>query len=132
MKHILLVDDDKKTYPIYKEELEEEHNFHVTWMWDASLVLNFLMENDVDIIVLDIMMPIPKDWSTHDKAKADLGMNTGIILHAKIRNNLPNIPIIILTMRRDVHLEDPLTKTFVKPMIIRNIAKEINKILVDD
>ena len=53
-----------------------------------------------------MMMPIGEYFSKTEEKKADKGINTGLILVEKIRNQFKsNIPIIIITARIDLDKE---------------------------
>jgi DNA-binding response OmpR family regulator len=80
MKRILVVDDEANIRHLYKAELEDE-GYDVDVAKDGKETLEYLKENDVDLITLDIRMP-----------EMD-----GLDLMRQIRESYRDIPIIILT-----------------------------------
>lgn len=56
MEKILIVEDDKFSREILEEELSDQ-NFEVLMAVDGKQALEFIEENEIDLILLDIMMP---------------------------------------------------------------------------
>lgn len=55
-KTVLLVEDDKDISELVKNHLEQE-NFNVLTAYDGEDALNLLEKNEVDLILLDLMLP---------------------------------------------------------------------------
>ncbi len=53
--HILVVDDEKDIADLLEIYLKDDYIVHK--FYDSSLVMNFLNNNEVDLAILDIMMP---------------------------------------------------------------------------
>ncbi len=113
---ILLVDDDEQVLTITKLFLECEgyRNLHV--IQDSRLVIPFLKEKEVSMIVLDLMMP-------HIMGKEML---------AALRNDFPNIPVIIMTAIGDMDLADECKRLgaldyLVKPVYPKTLLSAIEK-----
>ena len=81
MKTILLVDDDPDVLEVIGETLST-FGYKVIPSPDAETAL-FIIKNraDIDLVITDLRMP---------------GMD-GIELYAKLRKELPSVPVIILT-----------------------------------
>lgn len=120
---VLIVDDEELIRNIIKEYCLSE-NYSVMLASDGEEALNILStNNDIDIIVLDIMMPNMDGYTTYKEIK-------------KIRN----IPTIMLSARSeeydkligfDLGIDDYLTKPFSPRELmarIKAILKRNNKI----
>ncbi|ELK47232.1 response regulator transcription factor [Halobacillus sp. ACCC02827] len=81
MKQVLIVDDHPAVGAGTKAMLEQEGDLVVDVTHDNEMVLSIMEENDYDIALLDLYMP---------------GIN-GIELAKKIRNNYPDIKLLIYT-----------------------------------
>ncbi|MBN2440303.1 MAG: response regulator transcription factor [Spirochaetales bacterium] len=115
-EHILIIDDDKKLCIILSEYLAA-FNFKISFKTDPALGLQFLCNNPVDIIILDVMLP---------------GMD-GFTLCKKIREKW-NTPIIMLTARGEVTdtivgLEIGADDYMSKPFEPRELVARISAIL---
>lgn len=49
---------------------------------------------DLDLIILDIMLPLGEVFS---KEEATLGLRTGVLLLRRIQEQLPSVPVLVLT-----------------------------------
>lgn len=87
-KTILVVDDDKNICELLNLYLSNE-GFSLLFSHDGSSALNQLKEQQVDLVLLDVMLPIINGWEV-----------------CKIIRSTSSIPIIMLTAR-DM-LEDKL------------------------
>ena len=56
MKKILVVEDDNAIHKLIKELLEKEH-FVVKNAYSGTEALNIIEKGDVDLILLDLMLP---------------------------------------------------------------------------
>lgn len=128
MKKILLIDDDKLLSGSICEDLRYTYNYEVSWC-DAGQALPELEYFNHDVIILDIMMPVPNNWTREEQKDAGGGLNTGIVLFKKIRKNHPSKPILIFSLK-DCEFElDQFTKHLRKPVLIRDIAATLNHLL---
>jgi len=100
-----MIDDDVAGSPersygsymwYYADELRR-CQFHVVEVMgpDETVELLFDSREKFDMIVLDVMMPQGEVFA--DDPAAQRGLRTGICLAGKIHDELPRIPIIILT-----------------------------------
>jgi CheY-like chemotaxis protein/transcriptional regulator with XRE-family HTH domain len=113
---ILLVDDDEQVLSITKLFLENEgyRNLHV--IQDSRSVIPFLKEKEVSMILLDLMMP-------HISGKE---------LLCTLRNDFPNIPVIIMTGIGDLEIAEECKKLgaldyLVKPVDPKTLLSAIEK-----
>ena len=92
---VLLVDDDKLPMQYYVKALEQ-NNIEVKHCVEPDSALAFVKEkgSQIKIVVLDIMMSPGKAYKNEDTHE---GLRTGVFLLKKIREELPNTPIIVLT-----------------------------------
>jgi CheY-like chemotaxis protein len=100
---ILFVDDERRHTSDFVRELEES-GYQISFQSNVDLALQFLeeSENDIELMILDIMMPPGKRFRDVD---TDEGLRTGVYLYERAREIRPELPVIILTNVSDVELE---------------------------
>ena len=113
---ILIVDDEKTLVKALKFNLEQE-GFKVSEAYDGEEALTLFRENEVDLILLDVMLP-----------KID-----GITVCQRIRE-VSNVPIIMLTakgedMDKILGLEYGADDYMTKPFNILEVKARIKTIL---
>ena len=116
MKHILIVDDEKRIRDLIVMYLKKE-GYEVTDFDNADKAYEFLQNNEVDLLVLDIMMR---------------GMN-GLDLCKKVRMT-SEVPIIFVSARseeldRILGLELGADYYLAKPFSVRELVVRIKNIL---
>lgn len=116
MKHILIVDDEKRIRDLIVMYLKKE-GYEVTDFDNADKAYEFLQNNEVDLLVLDIMMR---------------GMN-GLDLCKKVRMT-SEVPIIFVSARseeldRILGLELGADDYLAKPFSVREFVVRIKNIL---
>lgn len=79
MKKVLVVDDDKNICELLKLYLQKE-GFETYFAYDGSQAVTSAKENQPDIIVLDVMMPVINGWEA-----------------CKLIRQFTDVPIIMLT-----------------------------------
>lgn len=87
IKKILVVDDDPAFTTLVSKCLET-NGYEVTAVTEAADGLDYAMKNDLDLIILDVMMPVIN------------GYNFCRLL--KQEENKKNVPIILLTSRDQI------------------------------
>lgn len=99
---ILFVDDEKRRMKSYVEELELS-NFQVEFKPDVDSALEaFAQHQDqIELLILDIMMPTGDSFSDNQTTH---GLRTGFAFYQKIREQNPNLPIVIFTNVSDESL----------------------------
>ena len=116
MKHILIVDDEKRIRDLIVMYLKKE-GYEATDFDNADKAYEFLQNNEVDLLVLDIMMR---------------GMN-GLDLCKKVRMT-SEVPIIFVSARseeldRILGLELGADDYLAKPFSVRELVVRIKNIL---
>ena len=79
MKKVLVVDDDRNICELLKLYLQKE-GFETLFAYDGSEAVTVAKEQEPDIIILDVMMPIINGWEA-----------------CKLIRQFSNVPIIMLT-----------------------------------
>ena len=111
MHKILLVDDDRELTSLLKELLEME-GFNVVVAYDGEQALN-LLDNSIELLLLDIMMPIMDGFEVLSRLKASPSTR--------------DIPVIIISANNDLQsivkgikqgAEDYLPKPF-EPVLLQ-------------
>ena len=123
MKKILVVEDEVGILMGLIDNLEFE-GYEVLTAKDGKTGLKLFMENNIDLILLDVMMP---------------GMN-GHEVCRKVKASNPEVPVIMITARNseidkvsglDVGADDYITKPFSIPELmarIRAVLRRYNEI----
>jgi len=83
---VLLIDDDSVVLQIHVTALESEGVSNVLTLTDSRKALQFLEENPVSIILLDLMMPHV----------------SGLELLPALIRDFPHIPVIVMTSKDDI------------------------------
>ena len=130
---ILFVDDEIRHTSNFVLELEAR-GYQISFQSDVDLALQFLEENqnDIELMILDIMMPPGKKFREVD---TDEGLRTGVRFYERAREISPELPVIILTNVSDVELEVQFQKEAncwyfqKKHYLPYEIAQEVNRIL---
>ncbi|MGM0420361.1 MAG: response regulator [Bacillota bacterium] len=118
-KKILVVDDEKSIRDLLRFNLEKE-GYEPILVEDGGQVMDLLAEDQIDLIILDLMLP-----------EID-----GLTLCRKIKNEeaYNNIPIIMLTARSEeidkvIGLEIGADDYVSKPFSIRELVARIRAVL---
>ena len=131
---ILVIDDDKLlTEPLLWRLNQEGHK--VTHCQSISDVLDEAGRAKVsepDCIILDILMPRGDRYS---KIETRAGRDTGLKLLGDMRKQWPLVPVIIVSVRRDLNLDDIRDKygnnvkeVLLKPVTPTEVINEIKKL----
>jgi DNA-binding response OmpR family regulator len=115
-KRILIVDDDKNISELLNLYLIDA-GFETFQSYDGSSALSFIKNNKVDLVLLDIMLPVIDGWEV-----------------CKLIRSTNSVPIIMLTAR-DM-LEDKIRgfelgadDYVVKPFAVSELIARINAVL---
>ena len=108
---IILIDDETRGMESYFQELklEFQNKYEVIFVNDVDSAYESLQKDHdkIKLVILDIMMPpgeLLKDVDTDD------GLRTGARFHQKIRNILPQLPIILFTNCSSEELKDKINQ----------------------
>ena len=128
MKKILLIDDDIKTMRSLVDDLMYTHGFEVVHLETCDNVIETLNSSRFDIMILDIMMPIPSNWTLDEERRSKEGLSTGEVLYEKIRKVFPELPILIYSAKEVKPFNDKKTVILRKPELPAEIVNRINKL----
>jgi PAS domain S-box-containing protein len=116
---ILIVDDMPENIQVLSKILQNKYNIHAAISGQRALdILN--IHNDIDLILLDIMMPLMDGYEVCKKIKAD--------------PLTANIPVIFVTAKNDIEDEetgfvvgavDYITKPFNKITIVTRVDTHV-------
>jgi len=115
--HILVVDDEAKLRELLKKYLTRE-GFNVKTVEDGQEMDKYLIDNEVDLIILDLMLP----------------GEDGLSITRRLRNLNTHQPIIMLSARGDevdriVGLEVGADDYLAKPFSPRELLARIRSVL---
>lgn len=115
VKHILIVEDDKDYRDVLTELLEEE-GFKVLNAENGQLAMDLLKNTDVDLVLLDLLMP----------------QMDGVTFYNHMRSTLKkNIPVIMLTNFATTVRPEGISDFIVKSNTsLDEVLKKIKKILM--
>jgi len=128
MKRILIIDDDAKLTKPLVSDLNATHGLEVVWLETAYDIVKTLKGSTFDAVILDIMMPIPEDWSSDEQRRSEQGLSTGIVLFYKIRKDQPKLPILIYSAKK-VLIQDKFTIVLTKPEFPEVIVENLEKLM---
>lgn len=126
MKKVLVVDDDKNICELLKLYLNKE-GFETYFAYDGSEAVTSAKENEPDIIILDVMMPVINGWEA-----------------CKLIRQFSDVPIIMLTaldttenkvQGLNIGADDYIVKPFEPVEVIARInahLRRVDKSLGDD
>jgi len=114
--HILIVEDEEKIASILKDYLEQ-NDYRTHWISNGSIVISYVKENQVDLILLDLMLP---------------GLN-GTEICKEVRK-FSDLPIIMLTAKVDeidrlIGLELGADDYICKPFSPREVVARVKSVL---
>lgn len=119
MKRLLLVDDEVRMLQLVKLYLEP-HGFECITKTNGHEAINYLADHEVDLVLLDIMMPEINGWTT-----------------AKLIRGFSNVPIIMLTARDQstdmvkglgIGADDYITKPFEEEVLLARIQALLRRV----
>jgi len=101
---ILFVDDESRHMNSYAQDLTEA-GYEIVFQRNVDQALEYLTEHvtEIKLLILDIMMPPGK---TFKDADTDEGRRTGVQFYERVREKMPELPVIILTNVADDELMD--------------------------
>lgn len=117
-KTVLIIEDDASVSNMVKTKLESS-DYNVITAEGAKEGLDILLENNVNLIITDVIMP---------------GEMDGFHLFKEIKNNnvLSNIPFIVITGRgamKDTFELFDVDAFFTKPFSLEELAEKIKELL---
>ncbi len=117
MKEILFIDDDARRTQ-FQVEYFELLGFRVSSRELDSEALDYIADRReaIGLIILDMIMPSEK----YGREETSDYFDTGLFLLRDIRKLLPVVPVIILTIRRDLSELQQLSELGVKEILIKD------------
>lgn len=109
---VLFIDDDSVVLEIHRTALESEGLTNVLTLSDSRNTLQFLEDNPVSVIILDLMMPHV----------------SGLELLPVLIRNFPHIPVIVMTSSDDIETAVKCIKTGAVDFLTKPI--EIERLIV--
>ncbi|MEC1743331.1 response regulator transcription factor [Schinkia azotoformans] len=119
MKKLLLVDDEVRMLQLLKLYIEP-HGFECITKTNGHEAINYLADHEVDLVILDIMMPEIDGWAT-----------------AKLIRSFSKVPIIMLTARDQssdmvkglgMGADDYITKPFEEEILLARIHALLRRV----
>ncbi|MBZ8178959.1 DNA-binding transcriptional response regulator [Oscillatoria salina] len=103
---ILFIDDEPRKVKHYIEELELS-GYQVKFKDNVDDALNFWEERkqEINLIVLDVMMPIKDNCDEVVTQESEYGLKTGIYFYRKYLKS-QDIPVILFTHWADANILD--------------------------
>jgi two-component system response regulator ResD len=118
MRKILVIDDEQDIINLVTDILKDKYNVYAARSAREALIL--LEKSEVDLIILDIMMPQIDGWD--------------FLWLMKGSDRLKEIPVIILTARVDaenklIGLKEGVKHYIVKPFLPNELVEKIREVL---
>jgi len=129
---IVVIDDDKQyAKSLVKLINSRGHSARCAFTASKALTLVKSSPNNVDCIILDLMMPHGREFSSSATSR---GRYTGMQLFTSIRSLLPKVHIFVTTIIRDAHIlkwlkDQYRCQVWLKPFDIDDLMNEIDKAL---
>jgi DNA-binding NarL/FixJ family response regulator len=135
--NIIFIDDEIECVEVYKEDLEiaaNEKNSELLNIWtfnklDEAYKYLEVNGNNIDIVILDIMMPGGANF--YKKDLDPMGLKSGFYFYQEVRKQYPNLDIRLFTNVTDSEMErliqdDPNSKIYYKDVLLPfELTKEI-------
>ncbi len=120
-KTIVIAEDEPQIANIVKYKLEKS-GYNVLWGENGRKALEILNENDADLVILDLMMPVMDGFE--------------VLKNLKSNQKTKDIPVIILTAKR---MEEDVLKGFdlgaedyvIKPFSVSEVLARVRRIIGD-
>lgn len=123
MIKLLLVDDEERMLQLLKLYLEP-HGYSCHTVCSGRAAVKYVEQNELDLIILDIMMPKMNGWETAEEIRS-----------------FSNVPIIILTAKEHttdivkglkIGADDYITKPFEEDVLLARIEAILRRVLPKD
>lgn len=107
---ILFVDDEPRIMNSLRQYLEAQlkpHGYEVVFHNNVDTAWDFFEKHieEIDLVILDIMMPPEKQFSTE---RTNGGLKTGLFFYKRIRARTQEMPVILFTNFSDEDVEKRL------------------------
>jgi CheY-like chemotaxis protein len=105
-KTILWVENDPMYIRPYVEALKDEGFNVLVEKTVGAAKRTILEEPNIDLALLDVMIPLSETEDDQDPSETDNGYRAGVALGRWIREHKPNLPFIGLSVRVDSEIEN--------------------------
>jgi CheY-like chemotaxis protein len=129
MKKILFIDDDKYGVITYLIEELQLNNYEVSFRNEIDGLLGHISDNHYDLLILDIMLPVPDSWNSEMQLASNSGIKTGVVLFNLIRKSFPILPVIIYSAYSHDIKHDNYTYSIRKPELPSVIIQKLEELL---
>ena len=129
---ILFIDDQALLTKTLREYLTDVGEYEVIHAMDWEEAIHYAnqFKDKIGIVLLDIMLPSELGGSIKDR----FGVSTGLRLSLRIKEILPKVPIISITVRDDIADKDreeaKIHEIFIKPINPDKLLKTIRKLYI--
>ncbi|UCH80864.1 MAG: sigma-54-dependent Fis family transcriptional regulator [Nitrospiraceae bacterium] len=106
-KPVVLVDDEDQILLSYSTILKTAGMDNIITIQDSKKVMPFLMDHEASVVVLDLIMP---------------HLSGGELLN-KIKNDYPNIPVIVMTAINDIEMAVNCMKAGAFDYLVKPVEK---------
>ncbi len=118
-KNVLIIDDEIDVVEVSKDILID-NNYNVYYALNGKDGLKILMDKDIDIVLLDIMLPGMDGWE--------------VIELMRLNNKTKNIPVIMFTAKKDfkdkiLGIQQGAIDYITKPFLPEELVGRIKRVL---
>jgi DNA-binding response OmpR family regulator len=107
-RHILIVEDDEVLGDQLCDLLVKE-GYQVSTSRQGEEALEFLTNNHVDLLILDLMLPVMTGWELVERMRAD--------------RELAQIPVFVITAFQNLDRAKGLGPVFLKPINVPSLLR---------
>jgi len=132
MKKILVVDDDKHGVTINLIEELLLNDFEVLTRNEVDGLLEHIIDNHYDLLILDVMMPVPASWNREMQLASESGLRTGVVLFNLTRKHFPTLPVLIYSALTHGIKHNKYTYSIRKPEFTNIIIQKVLELLAKD
>ena len=118
-QNILIIDDEIDVIEISKDILID-NNYNVFYALNGKDGLKILMDKNIDIVLLDIMLPGMDGWE--------------VIEIMRLNNKTKNIPVIMFTAKKDfkdkiLGIQQGAIDYITKPFLPEELVSRVKRVL---
>jgi DNA-binding response OmpR family regulator len=119
LKTVLIIEDEAEIQNFISRVLELE-GYRVFRAGDGKTGMDLLQENSIDLVLLDLRLPVRDGWS--------------VLREMKRRPRLSDIPVIVLTaiaetIQRKKTLRMGATRYLIKPLSAHSLTRTVSAVI---
>lgn len=118
MKKIIIIDDNKESCDILEKILTKE-SYNVAVFYDGDSAYSYMMENDYDLIICDLCMPVTDGYEVIRRIRKMLPHNTPILVYSALQDE----------QSKEKALQVGANSYLEKPTKINILLQEIHKLI---